>query len=1446
MNDKNLFYVKCTRNFKYLIDTGAAVSVVKPHVIPENRLTKKENIIISGISGEELLISKSFSSDFGKSKDSISVYVCDLQIEFDGIFGMDFLKTYKCIINIPDKSIQANFGKLKLLSENHSDFKNNHPVQKEMEAIKIRPRCIQTHQIATNYPEGEYLCPEVKLKRYNTRKKIENINATDGLRQTQVCQREGADTVSKKKVCPHNVSKGVAPRPHAESADRVIKATRARETKDSNYETNTNKGYLPYCAKQYRPQEIDSEKRSKCRKGAHSANVVRETPDVSIATSGRTKSYPETNVSQREMASSRTELKDKIKINSCLRSLKGVQSRENERKNSMSQTTIKPLENISDETKTKQITAYNVNEKTFPSMLGDIKIPEAIVTVKNGSFLTTIVNLDETCDLVELPQIELIKIENKQFVNIIENSENTPITMDENRFNNIKQTLRLDHLNFEEKDHITKLCLKYPEIFYLEGDKLTFSNRIKHSIKTTDPNPIFTKSYRYPYVHKQEIKKQIDKLLEQGIIQPSFSPWSSPVWIVPKKMDASGIQKWRLVIDYRKLNCNTVKDVYPLPNITDLLDQLGKCKYFSTIDLCSGFHQIEVEEEDREKTAFTVENGHWEFSRLPFGLSNSPRTFSRVMDNVLSGLQGEQCLCYMDDIIVYSATLEEHIDRLENVFNRLATSNLKIQPDKCEFLRKEVAYLGHVVTPEGIKPNPAKIEAVVNFPQPRNPKEIKQFLGLSGYYRRFLPNYAQLVKPLTSLLKKNVEFTFNEKCVKAFERCKVLLTTAPILQYPDFEKDFIITTDASLNAIGAVLSQGEPGADLPIFYASRTLNPAETRYSAIERELLSIVWATKHFRPYIYGRKFTIYSDHKPLEWLMSVKDPGSRLVRWRLKLAEYDYEIKYKAGKLNTNADALSRIPINVMTEITKEIINTPINPELVSYSEIYVLHKNHKNILYVASETHIQSSSSAYDACTRLIEKDVPIFPILKKGEITVLDSVSKPNRKYYMLNSNTKDKEQLFNDLNKNKNELPLGEIYVNFIDKIHLDRTLSLVFKNEKDRKFIICKGSITVPKIRDIPELIQNFHTAEDSYHKGINETLRKIKTRYYWKNMTRDVTKFVRQCEICAKAKTCRQSLKRPLTITDTPIKPFFKIYIDIFEFDKNKYLTILDAFSKYSQCYKVRHETTKEVVEKLKLYISHHPTPMQIVTDNGACFISKDFKRFCQDYDIQLKFISAHHSQSNAVERLHATLADSLRCFAEECPNLKDTEILTSIMRSYNNCRSASTHFTPFEIIYGDINLNNYIMINEDSLVTNKKENYRKELINWQNNLHKLVHNNIIKNKEKSKEYHDEKFQLNKTTYKIGDQIMIKNPDSFKKHQPRFLGPFQILGLLNDTTAIIKQNFKSTPIHFDRIKLYVHDSDTSSNSDSDDSDKETNFPVCSQDNTTGDTDNGSTADSVA
>ena len=419
----------------------------------------------------------------------------------------------------------------------------------------------------------------------------------------------------------------------------------------------------------------------------------------------------------------------------------------------------------------------------------------------------------------------------------------------------IQDLVHTDHLNPEEKQYVIDLTTKNRDVFFLPGDSLPGTDLVTHKIPTKDDIPINARQYKFPHSLKEEINKQVQELLDNGIIQPSNSPYNTPLWIVSKKPDSQGRPRWRMVLDFRALNEKTISDAYPLPNITEIFDQVGGAKYYTVLDLASGFHQIKMDPADAHKTAFSSPFGHFEFKRMPFGLSNAPATFQRLMDNLLRGLQGNTLFVYLDDIVVYADSIEEHNDKINELFSRLRKAGLKLQIDKCEFLKRKVNYLGHVLSEEGLSPDPKKISAVKDFPTPRNVKNIRQFLGFAGYYRRFIKDFAKIAKPLSKLLQKNTTFEWTDRAQESFETLKNLLCNAPLLQFPNFYKPFNITTDASGYAVGGVLSQGEIGHDRPIAYTSRVLRGPELNYEIYEKEALAILHSVKSFRSYVYGKK---------------------------------------------------------------------------------------------------------------------------------------------------------------------------------------------------------------------------------------------------------------------------------------------------------------------------------------------------------------------------------------------------------------------------------------------------------------------------------------------------------------------------------------------------------------------------------------------------------------
>ena len=384
----------------------------------------------------------------------------------------------------------------------------------------------------------------------------------------------------------------------------------------------------------------------------------------------------------------------------------------------------------------------NISEGICP----DIKITDgvylakALLKINNGKALTTILNTQNKS--LKINKIKLFLEPFDKPNAILINDCKTKVNVAD-RIKLLGNNLRLEHLNFEEKQSTLRICNEYHDIFHLPNDPLTYTNLLKHEIKVTDPNPIMSKIYRFPEIHKKELDRQISKMITQGIIRESVSPYNSPLWIVPKKLDASGERKWRIVVDYRKLNDVTVFHSFPLPSIESILDQLGHSKYFTTLDLASGFHQILMHENDIPKTAFSTPTGHYEYIRMPFGLKNAPSTFQRLMNTALTGLHGFQCFVYLDDIVIFASTIEEHYKKLKNIFDRLRSNKLLLQPDKCEFMRTEVAYLGHVISEKGVSPNPNKIISIKDYPKPNTPKQIKQFLDLIGYYRRFIQDFSK-------------------------------------------------------------------------------------------------------------------------------------------------------------------------------------------------------------------------------------------------------------------------------------------------------------------------------------------------------------------------------------------------------------------------------------------------------------------------------------------------------------------------------------------------------------------------------------------------------------------------------------------------------------------------------------------------------------------------------
>lgn len=874
----------------------------------------------------------------------------------------------------------------------------------------------------------------------------------------------------------------------------------------------------------------------------------------------------------------------------------------------------------------------------------------------------------------------------------------------------INYHFRDEHMNELEKNALKEVINKNREVLYEESETLTFTHKIKHNIRTTDNIPIHVKSYKCPQIFEAEIQKQVRKMLKDGIIKESISPYTAPVWVVPKKADASGVKKFRLVIDYRKLNEKTINDKYPIPDITDILDKLGRACYFSTVDLVSGFHQIQLSEEDTEKTAFSVNSGKYEFTRMPFGLKNAPATFQRVMDCILRDLIGVCCFVYMDDIIIFSSSLEEHKKHLDMILKRLKEAGLKIQLDKCEFFRKEVQFLGHTVSEDGVRPNEDKIQSIRNWPLPKNEKEVRQFLGTLGYYRRFIKDFAKLVKPLTSLLRKDKEFEITSEISECFQKCKQILIRDPILMYPDFSKDFILTTDASDFAIGAVLSQGTPGKDRPVAYASRTLNKTEERYSTTEKELLAIVWAVKHFKPYLYGRKFKLVTDHKPL--IYSLTNSNDKIVRWKLNLGEFDYEIEYKPGKQNVIADALSRI----RTEENEEVnVNT-------TSDDLETVHS-------------ADTSDDYFISCT---ERPINVFKTQLIFKISNIDTDLHEEvfRKYhrYTIARPQYTEVDIVNAFKSYMNPKGVNCIKAPISLLQLIQETYEKHFSTNKIFKVFISEKLLEDIRLdTEQDEIIGKIH---EFGHRGIKENKKQILQTYFFPELDKKLKIFINACDTCKQSKYDRKPPKliQRSTFGETV---FDRIHIDVFFMKGQKWLTIVDSFSKFANIIALQTRTIVDMKKAITDHIRQFGRPKTIVCDQEPSFKSIDFIGFLNDLGIVIHHASS--SESNGiVERFHSTLVELYRTLHAKYKDLTLNEVMNILTDIYNNTFHSAINQKPRDVVFNKTN------------ITNSEEIAR--------NFDK-IQSAIKIELNKRKEAHENKFQQNETpkTLNINDKKYIK-----------------------------------------------------------------------------------------
>lgn len=849
-----------------------------------------------------------------------------------------------------------------------------------------------------------------------------------------------------------------------------------------------------------------------------------------------------------------------------------------------------------------------------------------------------------------------------------------PVTVDESVFERIEretsrkvfEEIHIDSkLTPEQNEQVESLLKKHIGVFSTHDADIGDCDMIRHRIDLIDPTPFKQKHRRIPPSMIDEVRKHIEELLSSGVIQKSKSPWCSNVVLVRKKNG-----KLRLCVDYRMLNKKTVKDSYALPRVEEVFDVLNGSKLFSTIDMKSGYHQVTVEESHKCRTAFTVGPlGFFEYNKMPFGLSNSPATYQRLMEECLGQLNMKICVIYLDDLIIFSDSFEQHLERLDIVLTRLQQCNLKLSPDKCYFLQERVKFLGHVVSQDGIETDPDKIEKIRNWPRPSNSDELRSFVAFAGYYRRFVKDFSKVAKSLTDLFpptttrknakpKKTKDWKWEEEHENTFNKLKEILTSPPILAYPEFQKPFELHTDASGKGLGAVLYQTQDSQKKVIAYASRSLSRAEKNYSAFKLEYLALKWAvTEKFSDYLTNTHFTVYTDNNPLTHILSSAKLDATGQRWASALGQYDFDIIYRSGLNNVDADTMSRYPFEKVEEEDRMKIDGKTVKTICGYIQLEALVET----LPSASINIVDATESPGQPMAQIeqreIRKNQREDVIIGKWVRATID------RKMPKDYSNTRE-----------------DKIMRKIFHSLKIIR--GILYRETKDGENTI--KQLVLPKIYH-NTVLQGLHN--DVGHPGRDRTLSLIRERFYWPRMTANIDKWTSECHRCLRRKSPTNNRAPLVNIVTT--YPLELVCMDYLTLEPAKgvgnVLVITDHFTKYALAIATKNQTAKTTAEVFHdSFITHFGIPTRIHSDQGACFESDIIKELCKITGMTKSKTTPYHPMGNPIpERFNRTLLNMLGTLE---PDKKSDwkKYLPSLTYAYNCTKHETTKISPHELMFG------------------------------------------------------------------------------------------------------------------------------------------------------------------
>ncbi|PIK53661.1 Retrovirus-related Pol polyprotein from transposon [Apostichopus japonicus] len=718
----------------------------------------------------------------------------------------------------------------------------------------------------------------------------------------------------------------------------------------------------------------------------------------------------------------------------------------------------------------------------------------------------------------------------------------------------------------------------------------------------------------------------------------------APCLLVSKKNNTD----YRFVVDYRRLNACTELEAHPLPTTEESLDSIGvqNPKYFTCLDLQSGFHQILLDPNSRPYTAFRCHLGLFQYKRLPMGLKNSPVTFQRVMETVLRGLTWKSCLVYMDDIIIFSNNFADHISHIRGVFQRLRCANLKLRLDKCQFAKAEIRYLGHVVSSQGILPDPDKLKAVSEYPTPKTLKELRSFLGLSGYYRKFIRNYSQIATPLYALTKRNAMFVWDACCEIAFVHLKKALVKPPILGYPKPDLPYVLYTDASGYALGVVLTQTQNDTERVISYAGRSLNGAELNYGITEKECLALVYGIKHFSCYLRQTKFSVVVDHSALQWLLSMKEPSGKFARWIVFLQAYDFKVKYRPGRVHSNADALSRRVYETEPQIS-HVGQNSLSPTQTSNCPIDGAFDRNTLVRH-------QREDAKLIRMINYIEKDI------LKGDTNECRAILLTASQYFI------DDQVLYHVVTGGKTKRTSKTGQGNVIQ--------------------------VVVPRALVNTVLTEMHDSSITGGHYGISRTIEKTRYRYFWEGMYKDIVNWVKSCKECNQRNRPVYPVRahlQPLPVTG----PFQRVGTDILgplpvcQDTGNKYvLVFIDSFTKYVELVPLPNITARTIATAfIDRIICRHGAPESLHSDRGSNFLSRIVAEVCKLFEIRKTQTTSYHPQCNGQsERMMSVILNSLGKYLDDDHSTWDT-LLPFTQFAYNTTPCFdSTSYSPYFLVHG------------------------------------------------------------------------------------------------------------------------------------------------------------------